>query len=140
MSQQRQHILLGFFKTLSVGLAAIWTCDLLNLNVWPPAQQTGTWANWAVVDLSTMATFFCPQGSDRLICFLVSSSQNPYKQTYRLRELNTVIVPENVVIIIWWWAYPTTSWLITNVFKFFTSAQNFPILTTLLFTTPHTHI
>ena len=29
MSQQRQHILLRCFKTLSVGLAVVWTCDLL---------------------------------------------------------------------------------------------------------------
>ena len=28
MSQQRQHILLRCFKTLSVGLAVVWTCDL----------------------------------------------------------------------------------------------------------------
>ena len=28
MSLQRQHFLLSYFKTLSVGLARIWTCDL----------------------------------------------------------------------------------------------------------------
>ena len=40
MSQQRQHILLSYFKTLSVGPAGVWTHDLSN------------WANQGAVILS----------------------------------------------------------------------------------------
>ena len=48
MSQQRQHILLHCFKTLSVG-----TCDLSLSR--PALKVTGRRLT------STMATFFCPQ-------------------------------------------------------------------------------
>ena len=53
MSQQRQHILLRCFKTLSVGLAVVWTCDLPLSR--PALKVTGRRLT------STMATFFCPQ-------------------------------------------------------------------------------
>ena len=40
MSLQRQHFLLSYFKTLSVGPVEVWTCDLSH----------GNWANRSAVD------------------------------------------------------------------------------------------
>ena len=56
MSLQRQHVLLSYFKTLSVG--SVW-----DSNLRPPAQQSGActnWANWSAVNKLS---------ADVLICF-----------------------------------------------------------------------
>ena len=71
MSLQRQHFLLSYFKTLSVGPAGVWTRDLA------PAQQTDTlpteltWRlftrriTWGFIHVCTLLIYFSDSSGSR---------------------------------------------------------------------------
>ena len=54
---KRQHILLRCFKTLSVGLAVVWTCDLLLSR--PALKVTGRWLTSPQWPLSSVPNGDC---------------------------------------------------------------------------------